>query len=67
MTKPDPLPDDFESDGCYRSRDCYRCAGAGYIVTCPDDICRGRDECMHGDGEVSCPVCNADGLEDWIR
>ena len=43
--------DDDCDDGC------YRCGGKGYIVICIDDLCRGADECMHGDGEVPCPVC----------
>lgn len=36
---------------------CYVCGGKGYIVTCIDDLCRGADECMHGDGEQPCPAC----------
>jgi hypothetical protein len=46
-------PDDFDdyegSDGC------YICGGAGFVVTCIDDMCRGAGECMHGDGESPCP------------
>ncbi len=40
---------------------CHRCHGEGFILTCIDDICRGAGECMHGDGEDVCPVCNGDG------
>jgi hypothetical protein len=43
-----------EDEGCER---CERCGGKGYIVTCIDDMCRGADECMHGDGEMPCPSC----------
>jgi len=35
--------------------ECPRCQGAGVILICPDDICRGAGECMHGDGEIVCP------------
>lgn len=45
---------------------CYQCGGAGYVVVCVDDICRGADHCMHGDGEINCSVCNKDGEHDWI-
>lgn len=40
---------------------CYRCNGSGEIVTCIDDMCRGADECMHGDGMSVCPECGGDG------
>lgn len=43
--------EDYEDEGC------YRCGGKGYIVTCIDDLCRGQDECIHGDGEQPCPAC----------
>lgn len=43
--------EDYDDEGC------YRCGGKGYIVTCIDDLCRGQDECIHGDGEHPCPVC----------
>ncbi len=36
---------------------CYRCDGAGEILVCPDDMCRGAGECIHGDGTVMCPAC----------
>ena len=45
-----------EHDG--EGEGCYQCGGAGYIVTCIDDLCRGAGECMHGDGESPCPNCN---------
>lgn len=43
--------EDYDDDGC------YQCGGAGYIVTCIDDLCRGSGECIHGDGEQPCPAC----------
>lgn len=36
---------------------CARCGGSGSIIICPDDMCRGVGECMHGDGEIPCPEC----------
>lgn len=39
---------------------CNTCGGAGYIVVCIDDMCRGAGECMHGDGEIPCPDCGGD-------
>lgn len=51
----DPINDDYDDydDEPY----CYRCDGTGFIMICPDDLCRGSGECIHGDGEVVCPVC----------
>lgn len=40
---------------------CVRCSGSGEIITCPDDMCRGSDECMHGDGMDTCPDCKGKG------
>jgi hypothetical protein len=52
-------PDEFGGDGC------YNCGGRRYIVTCPDDLCHGGDECIHGDPPTPCPACNPKGeLED---
>ncbi len=36
---------------------CHNCNGTGIVVICIDDICRGQDYCMHGDGEGICPDC----------
>lgn len=52
--------DEYDGDGC------YLCGGAGFIITCIDDMCHGTGSCMHGDGEDDCPVCNQDGDKDWI-
>lgn len=49
--EPDYSDDDIDASGC------YRCGGAGEIVVCIDDICRGSGECFHGDGMAICPVC----------
>jgi hypothetical protein len=54
--KEDP-PMDYEYD-----YGCPRCDNAGFILICPDDICQGAGECMHGDGEIMCPVCKGDSL-----
>lgn len=40
---------------------CPECHGEGFIVTCIDDICRGSDYCIHGDGEETCPRCGGEG------
>jgi len=40
-----------------------RCDGSGWYVVCIDDICRGRGECMHGDGMAECP-CGGDAYAD---
>jgi len=42
---------------------CWECGGRGEIVTCFDDLCRGRDECIHGDGNDTCPNCGGTGEE----
>ena len=38
---------------------CYECYGLGYIINCMDDLCHGRDECMHGDN-VTCRECDGE-------
>ena len=40
---------------------CPDCDGAGWIVTCIDDMCRGSGECIHGDGEDMCRMCYGSG------
>jgi hypothetical protein len=56
----DEYDDDYEGDGC------YNCGGSGWIITCIDDMCHGAGECMHGDGEDPCPVCNKDMHKDPV-
>ena len=46
-------------DDCEDAGGCPRCWGEGYIVICCDDICRGLDHCIHGDGEIVCPDCES--------
>ena len=43
---------------------CPKCDGDGWVVICIDDICRGRGDCMHGDGNRVCPVCEGAGEVD---
>jgi len=40
--------------------DCQRCSNTGFILVCPDDMCRGLGECIHGDGEILCPDCKGE-------
>lgn len=40
---------------------CWKCGGEGFIVFCIDDLCQGTGECMHGDGEDVCPICEGEG------
>lgn len=45
-------------DAIEKVGNCWRCGGAGFIVACIDDLCRGAGGCMHGDdGEAACPEC----------
>ena len=32
----------------------------GFVIVCPDDMCRAAGECIHGDGEALCPDCEGD-------
>jgi len=50
---PDFEPEWPDDDDAY----CYRCDNTGWIMICPDDMCRGAGECMHGDGMIVCPDC----------
>ena len=42
-------------------RPCDLCHGTGYRVTCPDDMCYGQAQCIHGDGVSICPDCKGEG------
>jgi hypothetical protein len=44
-------------DDYYEDRDCWRCFGKGWILSCIDDICHGLGYCFHGDGYRDCPEC----------
>ncbi len=55
------FPDDeegLEDDGPWT---CSECDGEGVRLVCPDDMCRGVGECMHGDGYVTCFCCKGEG------
>ncbi len=43
---------------------CSTCNGDGYVVSCPDDICRGQGFCGHGARDPVCPECLGDPLYD---
>lgn len=59
--RPYQLVEDFTDDGT-----CQRCGGNGEIVTCPDDMCYGQEECIHGDGYSTCPECGGSGEVDRL-
>lgn len=63
---PEEYFDDFdEYDG--GERYCYDCGGRGWKITCPDDLCHGQDECIHGDDPIPCRTCNPKGdLDDRL-
>jgi hypothetical protein len=50
--------DELDDDEYEYADGCNTCGGAGFIVVCIDDMCRGAGECIHGDGEVQCPDCD---------
>lgn len=50
-----------EPDEDYGPAECQHCGGAGFLLTCCDDICHGQGYCMHGDGEEVCPACDGEG------
>lgn len=53
--------DDFDDDG---DAHCSACGGRGFRVTCPDDLCHGQDECIHGDPPRPCWACNPKGANE---
>ena len=53
----------LEMDDEPASAACWYCGGEGWVITCIDDMCRGIDECIHGDGEGPCPECGGEGME----
>jgi hypothetical protein len=50
---------DDEYDG--GERYCWACGGRGWYISCPDDLCHGGDECIHGDPPSPCRECNPKG------
>lgn len=64
------LPEDYFDE--YEEYDrgeryCWDCGGRGWKITCPDDLCHGEDECIHGDPPTRCWTCNRDGSrEDYL-
>lgn len=56
----------YERDGNFYDDDedasdyCAECDDEGRRMICPDDMCRGVGECIHGDGYVICPRCNGE-------
>ena len=64
---PNPHYVEYDDDYDGGERYCYECGGRGYVVRCPDDLCHGQDECIHGDAPTPCCACNPKGeLEDGL-
>lgn len=53
---------DYEYDG--GENYCWSCDGRGWKITCPDDLCHGEDECIHGDPPTPCWECNRNGEKE---
>ena len=43
---------------------CWKCDGSGLFADCFDDLCHGREECIHGDPAI-CSECQGDGEVAW--
>lgn len=43
---------------------CNLCNADGIVITCPDDLCRAQDLCVHGDGMRVCQCRVKDGVVD---
>jgi len=56
---PSSPPDDYYDDP-NESETCQRCGGSGFYADCPDDLCYGREECIHGD-DALCRECCGEG------
>ena len=53
--------DDWFDEEYVGERYCWSCGGRGWKITCPDDLCHGQDECIHGDPPTPCWECNRNG------
>lgn len=53
-----------EDEDYVSERYCWDCGGRGWKITCPDDLCHGQDECIHGDRAARCWTCNRDGSKE---
>lgn len=53
---------DDDDEGFEGATTCWMCGGEGAIVVCMDDMCRGTNACIHGDGEDVCPNCLGEGV-----
>ena len=42
---------------------CWQCSGEGALgSSCPDDMCHGEEECIHGDSAlIRCDICDGKG------
>ena len=59
----DYFDEEYESE-----RYCWACGGRGWKITCPDDLCHGEGECIHGDPPTPCRECNPKGerFDDYL-
>lgn len=61
--EPVTYPDDDDPFEDWTDEDdtCLTCGGEGEVCVCPDDLCQGAGECIHGDGMALCPDCHGRG------
>ena len=57
---------EYPDDECWEEEPedglCPTCHNQGVVMVCFDDVCVGRGECMHGDGEEPCPDCGGEAI-----
>lgn len=66
--RPEPAFEDYDGDYEGGERYCWSRGGRGWKITCPDDLCHGQDECIHGDPPTPCFECNRKGdrFDDFL-
>ena len=65
---------DCQGSCCCEPTDCLDCDD-GTVISCPDDLCRNGNHCMHRDGEYTCSTCDGEGqvypekisFEEWQK
>lgn len=63
MSEPMDSSVEYLDEGEYAGGEyyCWDCGGRGWKITCPDDLCHGEDECIHGNRPKPCRTCNRNG------